>query len=159
MNGVNKVILIGNLGRDPEIRYLENGSAVCTIRIATTESYVDRASGERKDATEWHSVTLWRGLAEIANKYLTKGSQVYIEGKLATRNYQDQQGQTRYITEVVAQNMTMLGGPRKENAQRGQTASTPPMGEPAGRIPNPPSAVEEPASELSSQGEADDLPF
>ena len=109
--GVNKVILIGNLGRDPEVRYLEGGVAVANFPIATSETYRDRNSGERITQTEWHSIVLWRGLAEVAEKYLRKGNQVYIEGKLRTRSWDDQNGNTRYTTEVVADNMTMLGGP------------------------------------------------
>ena len=109
--GVNKVILIGNLGRDPEVRYLEGGVAVANFPIATSETYRDRNSGERITQTEWHNIVLWRGLAEVAEKYLRKGNQVYIEGKLRTRSWDDQNGNTRYTTEVVADNMTMLGGP------------------------------------------------
>lgn len=109
MAGINKVILIGNLGKDPEVRHLENGAAVANFPIATTESYKDR-NGNRQDQTEWHNIVLWRGLAEIAEKYLRKGSQVYIEGKLRSRSWEDKEGNTRYITEVVGDNMTMLGG-------------------------------------------------
>ena len=108
MAGINKVILVGNLGQNPELRYTPNGIAVCTLRIATSESYTDRASGERITNTEWHNVVLWRGLAETAGKYLKTGSQCYIEGKLKTRQWQDQQGQNRYTTEVVANEMLML---------------------------------------------------
>ena len=102
MAGINKVILVGNLGQNPELRYTPNGVAVCSLRMATSESYTDRASGERITNTEWHNVVLWRGLAETAGKYLKTGSQCYIEGKLKTRQWQDQQGQNRYTTEVVA---------------------------------------------------------
>lgn len=109
MAGVNKVILIGNLGKDPEVRHLENGTAVANFSMATSESYKDRSSGERKTITEWHNIVLWRGLAEIAEKYLKKGDQVYIEGKLKTRSWEDKDGNTRYTTEVVGDNMTMLG--------------------------------------------------
>ena len=106
---VNKVILVGNLGRDPEVRRLESGTAVATFSLATNETYTDK-SGERRTNTEWHNIVLWRGLAEIAEKYLTKGSLIYIEGKLRTRSWEDQDKNTRYTTEVVADNMTMLGG-------------------------------------------------
>lgn len=109
MAGVNKVILIGNLGKDPEVRHLENGAAVANFPIATTESYKDK-NGNRQDQTEWHNIVLWRGLAEIAEKYLRKGNQIYIEGKLRSRSWEDKEGNTRYITEVVGDNMTMLGG-------------------------------------------------
>lgn len=114
MAGVNKVILVGNLGKDPEVRHLENGASVANFSIATTETYKDRTTGERKDQTEWHNIVLWRGLAEIAEKYLRKGSQVYIEGKLRTRSW-EKDGITRYTTEVVGDNMTMLGGKGESN--------------------------------------------
>ena len=110
MAGVNKVILVGNLGRDPEIRTLESGVKVARFSVATTESYNDRNTGQRVDQTEWHNIVLWRGLAEIAEKYLRKGNQVYIEGKLQTRSYQDKDGITKYSTEIVGQSMNMLGG-------------------------------------------------
>ena len=107
--GVNKVILIGNLGADPEVRTLTSGAKVARIRIATSESYTNR-EGERVTNTEWHSVNLWRGLADIAERYLKTGNTVYIEGKLRTRSYDDKEGVTRYVTEIEADNMTMLGG-------------------------------------------------
>lgn len=110
MAGVNKVILVGNLGKDPEVRHLESGVMVANFPLATTESYRDRNTGERRQVTEWHNIVLWRGLAEISEKFLKKGNQVYVEGKLRTRSWQDQEGNTRYTTEVVADNMTMLGG-------------------------------------------------
>ncbi|MDN3699387.1 MULTISPECIES: single-stranded DNA-binding protein [Vibrio] len=112
--GVNKVILVGNLGNDPEIRYMPNGSAVANITIATSESWRDKATGEPREKTEWHRVALFGKLAEVAGEYLRKGSQVYIEGQLQTRKWQDQSGQDRYTTEVVVQGfngvMQMLGG-------------------------------------------------
>jgi len=107
MSGVNKAILVGNLGRDPEIRTTQSGVKVATFSIATTESYRDR-DGNRQDLTEWHRIVVWRGLAEVCERYLRKGSKVYIEGRIQTRSYEDQSGQTRYTTEIVAQNMTML---------------------------------------------------
>ena len=110
MAGINKVILVGNLGKDPEIRHLESGASVANFSLATTETYKDRTTGERKSITEWHNIVLWRGLAEVAEKYLKKGNQVYIEGKIQTRSYEDKDGNTKYITEIVGQNMTMLGG-------------------------------------------------
>jgi len=116
MTGVNKVILVGNLGKDPEVRHLESGVMVANFPLATTETYRDRNTGERRQTTEWHNVVLWRGLAEISEKYLKKGNQVYIEGKLRTRSWQDQEGNTRYTTEVIADNMTMLGGRPSEGA-------------------------------------------
>ena len=108
MAGINKVILIGNLGRDPEIRYTPNSVAVCSFSIATSETYKDKNSGERITQTEWHNIVLWRGLAETSEKYLRKGSKVYIEGKLKTRKWDDKQGITRYSTEIVADVMQML---------------------------------------------------
>ncbi len=107
MSGVNKVILIGRLGKDPDVRNLENGATVANFTLATSESYKDRTTGEKKEVTEWHNVVLWRGLAEISQKYLRKGDMVYIEGKLRTRSW-EKEGVTRYTTEVVADNMTML---------------------------------------------------
>jgi single-strand DNA-binding protein len=108
MAGVNKVILIGNLGADPEVRHLQNGTPVANIRLATSETFKDKTTGERREQTEWHNVVLWRGLAEITEKFLRKGSKVYIEGKLRTRQWQDKDGNTRYTTEIVADEMTML---------------------------------------------------
>ncbi|MEJ2360742.1 MAG: single-stranded DNA-binding protein [Gammaproteobacteria bacterium] len=106
--GVNKVILIGNLGRDPEVRYMPNGQAVANVAIATSESWKDKNTGEQQERTEWHRVVFFRRLAEIAGEYLKKGSKVYIEGKLQTRKWQDNQGQDRYTTEIVANEMQML---------------------------------------------------
>lgn len=112
--GINKVILVGNLGQDPEVRFMPNGGAVANITIATSESWRDKQSGEQKERTEWHRVVLFGKLAEVAGEYLKKGSQVYIEGQLQTRKWQDQSGQDRYTTEVVVQGyngtMQMLGG-------------------------------------------------
>lgn len=108
MAGINKVILIGNLGRDPEMRYTPNSIAVCSFSVATSETYKDKNSGERITQTEWHNIVLWRGLAETSEKYLRKGSKVYIEGKLKTRKWDDNQGVTRYSTEIVADVMQML---------------------------------------------------
>ena len=105
---VNKVILLGNLGKDPEVRHLESGVAVAKFPIATSETFKDKATGEKKSQTEWHNITVWRGLAEVAEKYLKKGSQVYIEGKLKTRSWQDAEGITKYSTDIVADNMVML---------------------------------------------------
>jgi len=107
---VNKVILIGNLGQDPEVKYMPSGGAVTNISIATTETWKDKATGEKKDKTEWHRVVFFNRLAEIVGEYLRKGSQVYIEGQLRTNKWQDQSGADRYSTEIVAREMTMLGG-------------------------------------------------
>lgn len=108
--GVNKVILVGNLGQDPEVRYTANGAAVANITVATSEQWTDRQSGQKQEKTEWHRVVLFGRLGEIAGEYLRKGSQVYLEGKLQTRKWQDQNGQDRYTTEIVANEMQMLGG-------------------------------------------------
>lgn len=108
MASVNKVILVGNLGRDPEVRYTPNGDAVANYSIATTETWKDK-NGMRQEKTEWHNVVMYRRLAEIAGEYLKKGSQVYIEGRLQTRKWQDKQGNDRYTTEIVADHMQMLG--------------------------------------------------
>jgi len=145
MAGINKVILVGNLGKDPEVRYLEGGTAVANFSIATSETFKDRNSGERKTNTEWHNVVLWRGLAEIAEKYLKKGMQVYIEGKLRTRQWQDKDGNNRYTTEIVGDNLQMLGRKDENNAN---SNVTPPQTTPT---PNPP--IE------NSTDEVDDLPF
>lgn len=107
--GINKVILVGNLGNDPEVRYSNNGAAIANISIATSESWKDKNTGEQQDRTEWHRVVMFNRLGEIAGEYLRKGSQVYIEGKLQTRKWQDQSGQDRYTTEIVANEMQMLG--------------------------------------------------
>lgn len=106
--GINKVILVGNLGKDPEMRYMPNGGAVCNITVATSESWKDKNTGETQEKTEWHRVVMFRRLGEIAGEYLKKGSKVYIEGKLQTRKWQDQQGQDRYTTEIVGDQMQML---------------------------------------------------
>jgi len=108
MAGVNKVILVGNLGRDPEVRYLDSGVAVANFSLATTENYKNK-QGEKVSQTEWHNIVLWRGLAEVAEKWLKKGSSVYIEGKIRTNKWEDKEGNTRYNTEILADNMTMLG--------------------------------------------------
>jgi single-strand DNA-binding protein len=142
MAGVNKVILIGNLGKDPEVRHLESGASVANFPIATTESYKDK-NGNRQDQTEWHNIVLWRGLADISEKYLRKGSQVYIEGKLRSRSWEDKEGNTRYITEIVGDQMTMLGGGNRNN-DGGNSAP----------------AAEKPTNNPDlSEEEADDLPF
>jgi single-strand DNA-binding protein len=109
MASINKVILIGNLGKDPETRYAPSGAAITNVRIATTRSWKDKASGERKEETEWHSVVFYDRLAEIAGEYLKKGRAVYVEGRLKTRKWQDKEGQDRYTTEVIADNMQLLG--------------------------------------------------
>ncbi len=115
MAGVNKVILVGNLGKDPEIRHLDSGVAVANFSLATTESYTNK-QGERVNQTEWHNVVLWRGLADIAEKYLKKGNSVYIEGKIVTRKWEDKDSNTRYSTDIVADKMTMLGSKQESTS-------------------------------------------
>lgn len=127
--GINKVILIGNLGRDPEVRYTPNGGAIANITVATTDQWKDKQSGQLQDRTEWHRVVMFGRLGEIAGEYLKKGSQVYIEGRLQTRKWQDQSGQDRYTTEIVANDMQMLGsggGRGASSADFGQEQDTPP---------------------------------
>ncbi len=131
--GVNKVILVGNLGADPETRSMPSGTTVTNIRIATSESWKDKATGAQQERTEWHSIALFGRLGEIAAEYLRKGSQVFVEGKLRTRKWQDKQGNDRYTTEIVADNMQMLGG-RSGGAgagsmDRGAGGSAPPRDE------------------------------
>lgn len=123
MASVNKVILVGNLGKDPEVRYMPAGDQVTTITVATSEHWTDKATNEKKEATEWHRVVFFRKLAEIAGQYLKKGSQVYIEGKLKTRKWQAQDGTDRYTTEIQADELKMLG------KREGGTGGPPPIGE------------------------------
>lgn len=118
---LNKVVLIGRLGRDPEVRYMPNGEAVCNFSVATSEKYTDK-NGQRQEATEWHNVTMYRKLAEIAGKYLTKGSQVYLEGKIQSRKYQGKDGIERTAYEIIANEMKMLGGNAQAPAQNPQPA-------------------------------------
>ena len=137
--GVNKVILVGNLGNDPEVRYMPNGNAVANLSLATSESWKDQ-QGQVQERTEWHRLTMYRRLAEIAGEYLKKGSQIYVEGKLQTRKWQDQQGQERYTTEIIVDQMQMLGareggqgsqgGGYQQRPQGGQNQQKPPMAEP-----------------------------
>jgi single-strand DNA-binding protein len=121
MAGVNKVILLGNLGQDPEIRYMADGTAVTNFSIATSETWKDKQTGEKKERTEWHRVVAWRQLGELCGKYLAKGRQVYIEGKLQTRSW-EKDGVTRYTTEIVASEVQFIGGNRDESAGRGRPA-------------------------------------
>lgn len=144
--GINKVILVGNLGADPETRYMPSGGAVTNIRIATSESWKDKNTGDQQERTEWHNVAFFGRLAEISAEYLRKGSQVYIEGKLRTRKWQDKEGKDRWTTEVIANEMQMLGGRPGSGAPAQSSAASAPAGAPAG----PP----------SGSGEFDDdIPF
>lgn len=128
MRGINKVILVGQVGKDPEIRYFQSGDAYCTLSVATSESWKDKATGEQKTATEWHRVKFTRKLAEIVGQYVRKGQQIYVEGKLETSKYTDKQGVERYSTDIVANEMQMLGG-KKDGAEAdngwGKTAEKP----------------------------------
>lgn len=148
MSGVNKVILVGRLGKDPEVRNLDNGATVANFSVATSEQYKDRNTGEKKEITEWHNVVLWRGLAEVAQRYLHKGDMIYVEGKLRTRSW-EKDGVTRYTTEVVGDNMTML-------STRSGSGSAPQSNEmsSAGR------GSQEPfRAPVDSSSSTDDLPF
>jgi len=123
MASVNKVIIVGNLGRDPETRYMPNGDAVTNVAVATTESWKDKNTGEKKELTEWHRITFYRKLAEIAGQYLKKGSQVYVEGRLQTRKWTDKDGVERYTTEIIADTMQMLGSRQGMGGGGGGSAS------------------------------------
>lgn len=120
MAGVNKVILVGNLGKDPEVRHLEGGAAVANFTLATTEVYKDK-TGTRQEQTEWHNIVVWRGLAEVAEKYLKKGMTIYVEGKLRTRSWDDKEGNKRYTTEIVGDTFTILS--KKENSNTSGNAN------------------------------------
>jgi single-strand DNA-binding protein len=150
MAGVNRVILIGNLGKDPEIRSLEGGVKVANFSLATTESYKGK-NGEKVDQTEWHNVVLWRGLAEVAENYLKKGNTIYVEGKIRTRDWTDKDGNKRYTTEIIADNMVMLGG-RREQTDSGYS---PPQKQEKQATQEPP----EQNIDLTAETTGDDLPF
>jgi len=153
MASVNKVIIVGNLGADPETRYLPSGEAVTNIRVATTDRWKDKASGEMKEATEWHRISFFGRLAEISGEYLKKGSQVYVEGSLRTRKWQDKEGQDRYSTEIRGDVMQMLGRregggePRAEMGERGEAKPAAPK----------PAAAKKPAGKFDDM--EDDIPF
>ena len=145
---LNKVMLIGNLGKDPEMRYMPNGQAVATITIATSETWKDKASGAAQEKTEWHRIVMFRRLAEIAGEYLKKGAKIYIEGRLQTRKWQDKQGQDRYITEIVANEMQMLDS-RGGAASSSANYSAPEMDSGAGDM----------TPVTANEGFDDDIPF
>ena len=147
MAGVNKVILIGNLGKDPEVRYLENNKVVANLTLATTENYKDR-NGNKVENTEWHDLELWDGLAKIAEQYLVKGKSIYVEGKIKTESWKDNEGNNKYRTRIRVQNMTMLGG------GTGTVGIAP---ERRNHIETPDS--EGPTSNLDMETDSDDLPF
>ncbi|MFA8450750.1 MAG: single-stranded DNA-binding protein [Bacteroidales bacterium] len=149
---VNKVILIGRLGIDPEIRSFESGAKVATFRIATSESYKNK-EGQKVEQTEWHNIVLWRGLADIAEKYLRKGDQIYLEGRIRTRTWEDKDGSKRYTTEIEAQNMTMLGS-KKDNDYAPQAPAPTAQDIPANISEEQPKPQSNPAAM-----DEDDLPF
>ena len=163
MASVNKVILVGNLGRDPEVRYSPDGAAICNVSIATTSSWKDKASGERRDETEWHRVVFYNRLAEIAGEYLRKGRSVYVEGRLKTRKWQDKEtGADRYSTEIVADQMQMLGGRDSGGDAAGDSSGFSQAPAPARR----PAAQQQPRPAAPAAGAAsnmadmdDDIPF
>lgn len=153
--GINKVILVGNLGADPETRYMPSGGAVTNIRLATTDSWRDKQSGDQQERTEWHRVVFFSRLAEIAAEYLRKGSQVYVEGRLQTRKWQGQDGQDRYTTEIVASEMQMLGG---RAGSGGYQAAEPPQDD-WGQQSAPKPAAKPAAASAPQDGFDDDIPF
>jgi single-strand DNA-binding protein len=158
--GVNKVILIGNLGKDPEVKYFPSGDAFCNLTLATTDSWNDKQSGEKKERTEWHNLVLTRKLAEIAGQYLKKGSQIYVEGSIRTRKWQDKEGQDRYTTEIAVDNMQMLGG-RGGGAGGDDYAQAPPARSSATqqRDRAPARAAPQPEPSGDPGFEDDDIPF
>ncbi len=145
MAGINRVILVGNLGKDPEVKSLESGVKLAKFSLATTETFKDR-DGNRTEHTEWHNIVFWRGLADIAEKYLRKGSTIYLEGRIRTRTWKDEDGKNRYMTEIQGDNMTMLGGRRDNNSQQADNATK-------AAEPKP-----EPIAESDTK-QANDLPF
>lgn len=166
MASLNKVILIGNLGKDPETRYAPSGDAICNVTIATSETWKDKATGEKKEQTEWHRVVFFGRLAEIAAQYLRKGSQVYVEGRLQTRKWQDKEGQDRYTTEIRADEMKMLGSrqgaggdaPMRQYEGGGYDAA--PAQAPARQAPQQPAAPKAPSQSGGGFGDFDDdIPF
>jgi single-strand DNA-binding protein len=148
MAGINKVIIVGNLGRDPEVSYTASGAAVAKFSVATSETWKDKTTGEKKERTEWHRIVAWDKLGEICGKYLAKGRQVYVEGKLQTRSYDDKEGIKRYSTEIVAQDVQFLGGNR-EAADGARAGGGPSMREPSGP----------PGGAPGGPADDDDIPF
>ena len=165
MASINKVILIGNLGRDPEVRYTPNGNAICNISVATTRNWKDKTSGERQEETEWHRIALFDRLAEIAGEYLKKGRPVYIEGRLKTRKYTDKDGVEKYTTEIVAAEMQLLGGREgggggddmgQERSERAPARSAP---APRSAPPQRQAPAPAPKSSTGFDDMDDDIPF
>lgn len=159
---LNKVLLIGNVGKDPDVRHLEGGASVASFTLATTERYRERAGNETRDITEWHNIVAWRGLADLAEKYIRKGTQIYVEGRIRSRSWDDQNGQKRYITEILADNIQLLGRKSDNPAANGggesyQTPYSAPKPAPTPVISTPSTSVND--IELLDGDSADDLPF
>ena len=150
---VNKVILVGNVGVDPEVRTTESGVKVARVRLATTERLYDRQSNETRELTEWHTITLWRGLADVVDRYVKKGSQLYIEGRLRTREWTDKEGVKRYTTEIMADDMKLLG--RRADAPQGGSTPQQSYAQPAAA----PAPAAQPAAVPMANEDPDDLPF
>jgi len=131
MAGINKVIIVGNLGKDPEVSYVPSGAAVAKFSVATSDTWKDKTSGEKKERTEWHRIVAWDKLGEICGKYLSKGRQVYVEGKLQSRSYDDKEGVKRYVTEIIAQDVQFLGGNR-DSSDSSRSSGGPSHREPDG---------------------------
>ncbi len=167
MASVNKVIVLGNLGKDPEVRYTPNGSAVCNLRIATTRNWKNKDSGEKMEETEWHSVVLYDRQAEIAGEYLKKGRPVYVEGRLKTRKWTDKEGMERYTTEIVADSMQLLGGregagggsAEEEGGSGGYTERSAPQQRPAPAARPAPASRPAPKAATGFDNMDDDIPF
>ena len=155
---VNKVILVGNVGKDPEVHFIEANVAVARFPFATSETYRSK-DGERVTTTEWHNVVLWRGLAEVADKYVKKGSQLYIEGKIRTRSYDDKEGNKRYITEIVGDNMQMLGRRAENDNTENQGVQTEPQATGNNNIVNSTPDTGTTEDPFGGTNESDDLPF
>ncbi len=151
---INKVILVGNVGMDPEVRTTESGVKMARIRLATTERYTDRQTNEAKELTEWHTIILWRGLANVVDSYVKKGSQLYIEGRLRTREWTDKDNVKRYTTEILADDMKLLG--RRSDGQQGVAPAAPTAAATSAPAPQP---VAAPAAPAVPQDDPDDLPF
>ena len=162
---INKVILVGNVGMDPEVRTLESGAKVARVRLATTERLFDRQANETKEHTEWHTITLWRGLADVVDKYVRKGSQIYIEGRLRTREWTDKDNQKRYTTEILADEMKLLGRRSDNSSTEHSTPAPSPYQQPAYQQPQasyaaPQSAQQSPVAPVAvAADDAEDLPF
>ena len=160
--GVNKVILIGNIGKDPEVKYFPNGDAFCNLTLATSESWNDKGSGEKKERTEWHNLVITRKLAEIAGQYLKKGSKIYVEGSLRYRKYTDKEGQERYITEINVNDMQMLdgrGGGAGGSMDDGYSQMPPARSSGPASRPAPSRPAPQPQAAPAADFEDDDIPF